>query len=231
MRAPMPSCQPSEPLMSHRSITVLALVVTGALAATTVSMPTAFAADDENHVQSTVTPNSDTPAPEATQPRRTTRNRVPPHPPTPRTRPGMRARAAPRNPPDDTPTTIIVQLEDGNVGIPWYNRIFGLSTSMKHETVKDRIETAVESSVPGSDVTDVLDYTKAFDGFVIQAPASSLETIKATQGRQGGLHRAPPQAAGRRGRHGSEQCRCREPRPEERLLPGDDPCEPDLTEG
>lgn len=53
--------------MSHRSITALALVVTGALAATTVSMPTAFAADDENHVQSTVTPESDTPAPEATQ--------------------------------------------------------------------------------------------------------------------------------------------------------------------
>ena len=53
--------------MSHRSITALALVVTGTLAATTVSMPAAFAADDENHVQSTVTPNSDTPAPEATQ--------------------------------------------------------------------------------------------------------------------------------------------------------------------
>ena len=53
--------------MSHRSITALALVVTGALAVTTVSMPTAFAADDENQAQSTVAPNSGTPTPEDTQ--------------------------------------------------------------------------------------------------------------------------------------------------------------------
>ncbi len=168
--------------MSHRSITALALVVTGALAVTTVSMPTAFAADDENQAQSTVTPNSGTPTPEDTQASSNgaqsgalalfdTTDEA-----------GDENASTTPEPADDTPTTIIVQLEDGNVGIPWYNRIFGLSTSTKHETVKDRIETAVESSLPGSDVTDVLDYTKAFDGFAIQAPASSLETIKATQG-------------------------------------------------
>ena len=168
--------------MSHRSITALALVVTGALAATTVSMPAAFAADDENQAQSTVTPNSDTPAPEATQASSNDAQSGAPAPSDATDEARDENASATPEPADDTPTTIIVQLEDGNVGIPWYNRIFGLSTSTKHETVKDRIETAVESSVPGSDVTDVLDYTKAFDGFAIQAPASSLETIKATQG-------------------------------------------------
>ncbi|MCW1087769.1 hypothetical protein OJ913_10280, partial [Streptococcus anginosus] len=77
-------------------------------------------------------------------------------------------------PADDTPTTIIVQLEDGSVGIPWYQRVFGLSSSTKHETVKDRIETSVEAVVPGAVITDVRDYTHALDGFAIQAPASSL---------------------------------------------------------
>ena len=168
--------------MSHRSITALALVVTGALAATTVSMPTAFAADDENQAQSTVTPNSGTPTPEDTQASSNGAQSGALAPSDTTDEAGDENASATPEPADDTPTTIIVQLEDGNVGIPWYNRIFGLSTSTKHETVKDRIETAVESSVPGSDVTDVLDYTKAFDGFAIQAPASSLETIKATQG-------------------------------------------------
>ena len=169
----MPSCQPSEPLMSHRSSTALALVVTGALAATTVSMPAAFAADDENHVQSTVTPNSDTPAPEATQASSNDAQSGAPTPSDTTDEARDENASATPEPADDTLTTIIVQLEDGNVGIPWYNRIFGLSTSTKHETVKDRIETAVESSVPGSDVTDVLDYTKAFDGFAIQIGRAS----------------------------------------------------------
>ena len=53
--------------MSHRSITALALVVTGALAATTVSIPAAFAADDENQTQSGAAAQSPTQGTEDTQ--------------------------------------------------------------------------------------------------------------------------------------------------------------------
>ena len=90
--------------MSHRSITVLALVVTGALAATTVSMPTAFAADDENHVQSTVTPNSDTPAPEATQASSNDAQSGAPAPSDATDEAGDESTSSTPEPADDTPT-------------------------------------------------------------------------------------------------------------------------------
>ena len=156
--------------MSHRSIMALALVVTGALAATTVSTSAAFAEEE------TQAPN----VAEAAQGSQASLNEAQSEggpqsgatdqagDPTPITAPEGA---------DDTPVTIIVALEDGNVGIPWYHRVFGLSSQTKHETVKDRIEDSVEHTVPGADVTDVADYTHAFDGFAISAPASSLEAI------------------------------------------------------
>ena len=157
--------------MSHRKTSALVLLTAGTLAMTTVSIPAAFAADAREESQSgapasSVDARSGAPqsgsADEAGAENPTT---------TPESFPS-----------DDTPTTIIVQLEDGAVGIPWYRRVFGLSSSTKHETVKDRIETAVEAVVPGADITDVRDYTHVLDGFAIQAPASSLDAIKATEG-------------------------------------------------
>lgn len=162
--------------MSHRSIMALALVVTGALAATTVSTPAAFAEEE------TQAPNVAAGAAQGSQaslneaqsedgPQSGATDQA--GDPTPITAPEGA---------DDTPVTIIVALEDGNVGIPWYQRVFGLSSQTKHETVRDRIETSVEQTVPGADVTDVADYTHAFDGFAISAPASCLEAIKNTAG-------------------------------------------------
>ena len=154
----------------------LALVVTGALAATAVNTPTAFA-EEETQAPSVAagaaqgTQASSNEAQSADGPQSgATDEAGDPNP------------AAVPESTDDTPATIIVALEDGSVGIPWYRRIFGLSSQTKHETVKDRIETSVEQAVPGADVTDVADYTHAFDGFAFSAPASSLEAIKNTEG-------------------------------------------------
>ena len=85
---------------------------------------------------------------------------------------------------DDTPTTIIVQLEDGTVGIPWHRRAFGLSTDTKHDEVKARIASAVEGVVPGAQVATVRDYTNALDGFAIEAPGSALSAIQKVEGVQ-----------------------------------------------
>ncbi|EFU60246.1 leucine-rich repeat protein [Actinomyces sp. oral taxon 180] len=157
--------------MSHRKISALVLATVGALAMTTVSIPAAFAADAREESQSGA-PASSVDA-RSGAPQSGSSDEAGAENPT----------TTPESfPSDDTPTTIIVQLEDGAVGIPWYRRIFGLSSSTKHETVKDRIETAVEAAVPGADITDVRDYTHALDGFAIQAPASSLDAIKATEG-------------------------------------------------
>ena len=163
--------------MSHRSITALALVVAGALAATTVSTPAAFAAEEESQAPNVAagaaqgTQASSNEAQSGDGPQSGATDEA--GDPTPITAPESA---------DDTPVTIIVALEDGSVGIPWYRRVFGLSSQTKHETVKDRIEDSVEHTVPGADVTDVADYTHAFDGFAISAPASSLEAITNTEG-------------------------------------------------
>ena len=82
----------------------------------------------------------------------------------------------------DTPTTIIVQLEDGTVAIPSSRRAFGLSTQNTHDEMRARIAAAVEGVVPGAKVTTVRDYTHALDGFAIEAPASSLSTIQQVEG-------------------------------------------------
>ena len=82
----------------------------------------------------------------------------------------------------DTPTTIIVQLEDGTVAIPRSRRAFGLSTQNAHDEMRARIAAAVEGVVPGAKVTTVRDYTHALDGFAIEAPASALSTIQQVEG-------------------------------------------------
>ena len=157
--------------MSHRKTSALVLLTAGTLAMTTVSIPAAFALDAREESQSGAPASSVDARSGAPQSGSSDESGEENPTTTPESFPS-----------DDTPTTIIVQLEDGAVGIPWYRRIFGLSSSTKHETVKDRIETAVEAVVPGADVTDVRDYTHALDGFAIQAPASSLDAIKATEG-------------------------------------------------
>ena len=157
--------------MSHRKTSALVLLTAGTLAMTTVSIPAAFALDAREESQSGAPASSVDARSGAPQSGSSDESGEENPTTTPESFPS-----------DDTPTTIIVQLEDGAVGIPWYRRVFGLSSSTKHETVKDRIETAVEAVVPGADVTDVRDYTHALDGFAIQAPASSLDAIKATEG-------------------------------------------------
>ena len=82
----------------------------------------------------------------------------------------------------DTPTTIIVQLEDGTVAIPRSRRAFGLSTQNTHDEMRARIAAAVEGVAPGAKVTTVRDYTHALDGFAIEAPASALSTIQQVEG-------------------------------------------------
>ncbi len=87
------------------------------------------------------------------------------------------ARPAPASS-SDTPTTIIVQLEDGTVGM----RTFGSSTQSAHDAMRARIAAAVEGVVPGAQVTTVRDYTHALDGFAIEAPASALPAIQQVEG-------------------------------------------------
>ena len=184
--------------MSHRTTSALVLLTAGTLAMTAVTTPAAFAANSPEESQ------SGAPAPASS---------VDAQSGTPQS--GAADEAGAENPTttpesvptDDTPTTIIVQLEDGSVGIPWYQRVFGLSSSTKHETVKDRIETSVEAVVPGADITDVRDYTHALDGFAIQAPASSLDAIKATEGVKAAFierHHKPMVVEGDTGALGAE---------------------------
>ena len=87
------------------------------------------------------------------------------------------ARPAPASS-SDTPTTIIVQLEDGTVGM----RTFGSSTQSAHDAMRARIAAAVEGVVPGAQVTTVRNYTHALDGFAIEAPASALPAIQQVEG-------------------------------------------------
>ena len=159
--------------MSHRTTSALVLLTAGTLAMTAVTTPAAFAANPQEESQSGAAAPASSVDVQSGALQSGTGDEAGAENPT----------TTPESAPtDDTPTTIIVQLEDGSVGIPWYQRVFGLSSLTKHETVKERIETSVEAVVPGADITDVRDYTHALDGFAIQAPASSLDAIKATEG-------------------------------------------------
>ena len=168
--------------MSHRSITALALVVTGALAATTVSIPAAFAADDENQTQSGAAAQSPTQGTEDTQASSSDAQSAAPAPSDSADEAGEDSASATPEPADDTPTTFIVQMEGTNAGVPWTQRAFGHSFSTKHQTVKDRVAASIEAEFPGASITHVRDYTNAFDGFAIEAPAAALEAIKGTEG-------------------------------------------------
>ena len=74
---------------------------------------------------------------------------------------------------NDTPTTIIVQLEDGTAVS---------SAQATRDEVKARIASAVEGVVPGAQVTTVRDYTNALQGFAIEAPGSALSAIQKVEG-------------------------------------------------
>ena len=125
--------------MSHRSITALALVVTGALAATTVSIPAAFAADDENQTQSGAAAQSPTQGTEDTQASSSDAQSAAPTPSDSADEAGEDSASTTPEPADDTPTTFIVQMEGTNAGVPWTQRAFGHSFSTKHQTVTDRV--------------------------------------------------------------------------------------------
>ncbi len=107
----------------------------------------------------------------------------------------MRMRAPPRNP--RTAPTTIVQPEDGS--IPWYNRIFGLSTSQRSmRRSKDRIRQPRSKAVPGSDVTDVLDY-EGFRRF--RDPGTGLVAGTIRPPGVKAASSSTTSSAGRRGRH------------------------------
>ena len=74
---------------------------------------------------------------------------------------------------DDTPTTIIVQLEGGTAGG---------STQVRRDDVKAGIASAVAGVVPGAQVTTVREYTNAFVGFAVEAPGSALSAIQKVEG-------------------------------------------------
>ena len=109
--------------MSHRSITALALVVTGALAATTVSIPAAFAADDENQTQSGAAAQSPTQGTEDTQASSSDAQSAAPTPSDTADEAGEDSAITIPEPADDTPTTFIVQMEGTNAGVPWTQRL------------------------------------------------------------------------------------------------------------
>ena len=77
---------------------------------------------------------------------------------------------------NDSPATIIVQLEAGDKGD---------DHAAYYAQMKKRIGEAVAAALPGATISDVRDYHHAFDGFAIQAPASMLGAIKATAGVKG----------------------------------------------
>ncbi|MCI1661469.1 MAG: leucine-rich repeat protein [Actinomyces sp.] len=88
------------------------------------------------------------------------------------------------------PVTMIVQLEPGHVGIPWYRTLLGVSDRARHEAVQDRIEDLVEelssSGTSGQDdaVIVVADYTHVLDGFAVTVPADAVEGIQKVEGVQ-----------------------------------------------
>ena len=102
--------------MSHRTTSALVLLTAGTLAMTAVTTPAAFAANPQEESQSgAAAPASSVDAQSGT-PQSGTGDEAGVENPT----------TTPESvPTDDTPTTIIVQLEDGSVGIPWYQREIG----------------------------------------------------------------------------------------------------------
>ena len=77
---------------------------------------------------------------------------------------------------DDSPSTIIVQLDA---------RDDGVDRASYYAQMKTRIGEAVAAASPGATISDVRDYLHAFDGFAIQAPASTLSAIRAMAGVKG----------------------------------------------
>ena len=65
----------------------------------------------------------------------------------------------------DEPTTIIVQLEAG----------------AEHAQTRERITASVAEALPSASVTTLREYTHAFQGFAIEAPASALAAIQRTE--------------------------------------------------
>ena len=163
--------------MSHKKFPALAVMVAGALVVTVVSIP-------QNQAIA-----SQAPTPPAIA--RATESQSDGAPQS-----GAPADAPPTvQPADDaTPTTIIVQFEEGNVGISWTRRIFGLSTETKHWEMIERLEASVSSAVPGAAVQGLRDYTNAMDRVAVRAPAASLEAIRSTHGCKSSLHRGTPRA-------------------------------------
>ena len=84
--------------------------------------------------------------------------------------------SSPQQGANDSPATIIVQLEVGDAGA---------DHAAYYAQMKKRIGEAVAAALPGATISDVRDYHHAFDGFAIQAPASTLGVIKATSGVKG----------------------------------------------
>ena len=84
--------------------------------------------------------------------------------------------SSPQQDANNSPATIIVQLESGDNGA---------DRAAYYAQMKKRIGEAVAAALPGATVSDVRDYLHAFDGFAIQAPASTLGAIKATTGVAG----------------------------------------------
>ena len=77
---------------------------------------------------------------------------------------------------DDSPSTIIVQLDA---------RDDGVERASYYAQMKTRIGEAVAATSPDATISDVRDYLHAFDGFAIQAPASTLSAIRSTAGVKG----------------------------------------------
>ena len=84
--------------------------------------------------------------------------------------------SSPQQGTNDSPATIIVQLEAGDAGA---------DHTAYYAQMKKRIGEAVAAASPGATISDVRDYHHAFEGFAIQAPASTLGAIKATAGVRG----------------------------------------------
>ena len=84
--------------------------------------------------------------------------------------------SSPQQGTNDSPATIIVQLEAGDAGA---------DHTAYYAQMKKRIGEAVAAASPGATISDVRDYHHAFYGFAIQAPASTLGAIKATAGVRG----------------------------------------------
>ena len=94
---------------------------------------------------------------------------------------------SPQSPTEDTRAgaegrlvTVIVQLEKGTSGLPWYQRIFGASSETRHAAIKDAIAQAVRDLTHGQEESsDVTDYFHALDDAAGRMrPAASRRDIE-----------------------------------------------------